>query len=133
MTCVSTNVLATRHSQRRVLDTVNVFRQTMRRSVSAMRRLRGRASIVRATLNLPVLATVRATPMLRAPVIISRRLRTSIGVVVLVKNVKNIGTVVNAICAVTPMAIILLINFLSVLGHKTVLILVVMDSEHANS
>lgn len=119
-TCVSTNVLAIRHSQRRVLDTVNVFRQTTRRSVSAMRRLRGRASIVRVTPNLPVLGMGGATPMLPAPVIISGRLPTNIGPAVLVKNVKNIGTVVNVICAVTPTAIILQINFRSVLRHKTV-------------
>lgn len=92
----------------------------MQRSVSAMRRLRGRVSTVRAMRNLHVPDTARVYRTQHVPVTIGQRLRTNIGPAVLVKNVKNIGTVVNVICAVTPTAIILQINFRSVLRHKTV-------------
>jgi hypothetical protein len=94
----------------------------------------GQAWIVLAMQNLHVQAMVRAILTRLAIVIILRRLRTNIGRVVLVKNVKNIGMDRNAIYTVTLMANIFRMNFHSALflTHVTVLTLVVMDLVRVN-
>ena len=100
--------------------------------MSATRRLHGRVSTVHAMRNLHVLDTARVNRTRHVTVTIGQRLRTNIGRVVLVKNAKNIGMVVNVICVATQTANMCQMNFRSVPRHKTVLILVVTDLEHAN-